>query len=95
MTIREQLEAEMDEQEIKELEEENANNKECNKMDNSNCSNHSNANWNNQNQRALDSRRQCGFSIFNGITVMVRAKQNWGIYGSCKRGNFKGEKLCG
>ena len=40
MTIREQLEKEMDKQEIKELEEENANNKECN----SNCSNHSNAN---------------------------------------------------
>ena len=36
MTIREQLEAEMDKQEIKELEEENADNKECNKMDNSN-----------------------------------------------------------
>jgi len=32
MTIREQLEAEMDKQEIKELEEENANNSECNKM---------------------------------------------------------------
>ena len=33
MTIREQLEVEMDKQEIKELEEENADNKECNKMD--------------------------------------------------------------
>ena len=32
MTIREQLEKEMDKQEIKELEEENANNSECNKM---------------------------------------------------------------
>ena len=36
MTIREQLEAEMDQEEIKELEEENANNKECSEMDNSN-----------------------------------------------------------
>ena len=33
MTIREQLEAEMDKQEIKELEEENDDNSECNKMD--------------------------------------------------------------
>lgn len=32
MTIREQLEAKMDREEIKELEEENANNSECNKM---------------------------------------------------------------
>ena len=33
MTIREQLEIEMDKEEIKELEEENANNSECDKMD--------------------------------------------------------------
>ena len=33
MTIREQLEKEMDKEEIKELEEENANNSECDKMD--------------------------------------------------------------
>lgn len=32
MTIREQMEKEMDQEEIKELEEENANNSECNKM---------------------------------------------------------------
>ena len=32
MTIREQLEVEMDREEIKELEGENANNSECNKM---------------------------------------------------------------
>ena len=32
MTIREQLEKEMDREEIKELEEENANNSECDKM---------------------------------------------------------------
>ena len=32
MTIREQLEVEMDREEIKEPEEENANNSECNKM---------------------------------------------------------------
>ena len=35
MTIREKLEIEMDQEEIKELEEENANNSECDKMDNS------------------------------------------------------------
>ena len=33
MTIREQLEKEMDKQEIEEMEEENADNEECNKMD--------------------------------------------------------------
>ena len=33
MTIREQLEKEMDQEEIKELEEENADSSECNKMD--------------------------------------------------------------
>ena len=33
MTIREQLEKEMDQEESKELEEENANNSECDKMD--------------------------------------------------------------
>ena len=43
MTIREQLEKEMDKQEIEELEEENANNKECNKMDNSDTNNCPNA----------------------------------------------------
>ena len=32
MTIREQLEKEMEQEEIKELEEENADNSECNKM---------------------------------------------------------------
>lgn len=46
MTIREQLEAEIDKQEIKELEEENADNEECNKMDISNTNNCSNADWN-------------------------------------------------
>jgi len=34
LSIREQLEAEMDKQEIEEMEEENADNSECNKMDN-------------------------------------------------------------
>lgn len=33
MTIREKLELEMDQEEIKELEEKNANNSECDKMD--------------------------------------------------------------
>nr|DAQ91299.1 MAG TPA: hypothetical protein [Caudoviricetes sp.] len=43
MTIREQLEKEMDKQEIKELEEENANSKGYDEMDNSNYNNCSNA----------------------------------------------------
>ena len=44
MTIREQLEKEMDKQEIKELEGNSVDdNKECNKMDNSNTNNCSNA----------------------------------------------------
>lgn len=43
MTIREQLEAEIDQEEIKELEEENADTEERNKMDNSNYNNCSNA----------------------------------------------------
>ena len=43
MTIREQLEAEMDKMEIEEMEGNNADDKECNQMDNSNRSNCSNA----------------------------------------------------
>ena len=43
MTIREQLEKEMDKQEIKELEEENADSKEYVEMDNSDTNNCSNA----------------------------------------------------
>ena len=43
MTIREQLEKEMDKQEIKELEEENADSKGYDEMDNSNTNNCSNA----------------------------------------------------
>ena len=74
MSIREKLEIEMDKEEIKELEEENADNKECNKMDNSNTNNCSNADWNNQNQRVLDSRRQCGISILNGYIALVYSK---------------------
>lgn len=43
MTIREQLEAEMDQEEIKEMEEENADSKEYVEMDNSDTNNCSNA----------------------------------------------------
>ena len=43
MTIREQLEAEMDQEEIKEMEEENADSKEYVEMDNSDPNNCSNA----------------------------------------------------
>lgn len=91
MTIREQLEKEMDKQEIEEMEEENADNKECNKMDDFDTDINLDSAWSYPNQRALDSRRQCGFSVFNGYIVLVCSKQNQGIYGSCKRGNFKGE----
>ena len=73
MTIREQLEAEMDKQEIKELEEENADNKECNKMDNSNTGINLDSDWSYRNQGALDTWWQCGFSIFNGYTAVVSA----------------------
>ena len=43
MTIREQLEAEMDQEEIKETEEENADSEKLGKVDNSNINNCSNA----------------------------------------------------
>jgi len=43
MSIREQLEAEMDQEEIKELEEENASNEKCDQDDNSNTNNCPNA----------------------------------------------------
>ena len=43
MTIREQLEAEMDQEKIKEMEEENADSKEYVEMDNSDTNNCSNA----------------------------------------------------
>ena len=71
MTIREQLEAEMDKQEIKELEEENANNSECNKMGDFDSNINLDSDWSYPNQRALDSRRQCGFSVFNGYAAVV------------------------
>ena len=54
MTIREQLEKEMIEQEIKETEEENADSKEYVEMDNSDTNNCPNADWSYPNQRALD-----------------------------------------
>ena len=81
MTIREQLEKEMIEQEIKETEEENADSKEYVEMDNSDTNNWPNADWSYPNQSALDSRRQCGFSVFNGNTIMVCAKKSKRIYG--------------
>ena len=80
MTIREQLEKEMEQEEIKELEEENADSEKFDKVDNSNSNNDSNTNRDYQNQRALDSRGQCGISIFDGNTVMVCAKKSERIY---------------
>ena len=73
MTIREQLEKEMDKQEIEEMEEENADNKGYDEMDNSNYSNCPNADWSYPNQRALDTWWQCGFSVFGGYTAVVSA----------------------
>lgn len=73
MSIREQLEKEIDKQEIEEMEEENADNEECNKMDNSDTNNCPNADWSYPNQRALDIWWQCGFSVFNGYTAVVSA----------------------
>ena len=54
MTIREQLEVEMDREEIKELEEENADNSECNKMDDFDTDINLDSDWSYPNQRALD-----------------------------------------
>lgn len=88
MTIREQLEVEMDREEIKELEGENDDNKERNKMDNSDTNNCPNADWSYPNRRALDTWWQCGVSVFDGYIAVVCSKQNQGIYGSCKRGKF-------
>ena len=71
MTIREQLEKEMDKQEIKELEKENADSKEYDEMDDFDTDINLDSDWSYPNQRALDSRRQCGFSIFNGYAAVV------------------------
>ena len=71
MTIREKFELEMDQEEIKELEEENANNSECNKMDDFDTDINLDSDWSYPNQRALDSRRQCGVSVFDGYAAVV------------------------
>jgi len=76
MTIREQLEKEMDKQEIKELEKENADSKEYDEMDDFDTDINLDSDWSYPNQRALDSRRQCGFSIFDGYIAVVCSKQN-------------------
>ena len=72
MSIREQLEKEMDKQEIKELEENSIDdNKEYNKMDDFDTDINLDSDWSYPNQRALDSRRQCGFSVFGGYVAVV------------------------
>lgn len=76
MTVREKIELEMDQEEIKELEEENANNSECNKMDDFDTDINLDSDWSYPNQRALDSRRQCGVSVFGGYIAVVCFKQN-------------------
>ena len=73
MTIREQLEKEMDKQEIKELEEENADSKEYDEMDDFDTGINLDSDWSYPNQRALDTWWQCGFSVFNGYTAVVSA----------------------
>ena len=76
MTIREQLEKEMDKQEIEEMEEENADNKGYDEMDDFDTDINLDSDWSYPNQRALDSRRQCGFSVFGGYVAVVYSKQN-------------------
>ena len=61
----------MEQEEIKETEEENADSEKLGKVDNSNSNNDSSTNRDYQNQRALDSRRQCGISVFNGYAAVV------------------------
>ena len=73
MSIREQLEKEMDKQEIKELEEENADSKEYDEMDDFDTDINLDSDWSYPNQRALDSRRQCGISVFGGYDAVVSA----------------------
>ena len=80
MTIREQLEKEMEQEEIKEMEEENADSEKLDKVDNSNSNNDSNTNRDYQNQRALDSRRKHSISILNGYAAVVCAKKSKRIY---------------
>ena len=71
MTIREQLEKEMDKQEIKELEEENADSKEYDEMDDFDTDINLDSDWSYPNQRALDIWWQCSFSVFGGYTDVV------------------------
>ena len=71
MTIREQLEKEMDKQEIKELEEENADNKGYDEMDDFDTDINLDSDWSYPNQRALDTWWQCDFSIFNSYVAVV------------------------
>ena len=71
MTIREQLEKEMDKQEIEEMEEENADSKEYDEMDDFDTDINLDSDWSYPNQRALDIWWQCGFSVFGGTITMV------------------------
>ena len=74
MSIREQLEKEMDQEEIKELEENIIdNNKGYDEMDDFDTDINLDSDWSYPNQRALDSRRQCRFSVFGGYIAVVCA----------------------
>ena len=72
MTIREQLEKEMEQEEIKELEENSIDdNKGYNEMDDFDSNINLDSDWSYPNQRALDIWRQCSISVFNGYVAVV------------------------
>ena len=74
MSIREQLEKEMDQEEIKELEENSIDdNKGYDEMDDFDTDINLDSDWSYSNQRVLGSRRQCGISIFGGYVAVVYA----------------------
>ena len=54
-----------------EMEWNNADDKECNKMDDFDTDINLDSDWSYPNQRALDSRRQCGVSVFDGYAAVV------------------------
>ena len=71
MTIREQLEKEIDKMEIEETEEENDDNEECNKMDDFDTDINLDSDWSYQDWRTLESRWKYSVSIFNGYAAVV------------------------
>ena len=84
MTIREQLEKEMEQEKIKETEEENADSKEYVEMDNSDTNNCSNADWSYTNQRTLDSGGNIAFPFLMAILLWYVPRRAKEFIGSCK-----------